>query len=220
MNCNKELHNKLSDIGEISCPFCDKILDSICNDELHVSLSESGDIVCHFCDQKLEDSDEKPQDRLAKYDLCCDKQDVFNNNGMLVCRSCGIVQGYETAREYIDFYENKYRMKRKSVYHRKYHVNNILMDITSKYKITFSVDQKNKILRIFAEIDKIFPQINGERKRIVSVYFILIKIFKMLGIESNKLPITKSKKTLAFYNEYWAKIMSLIGDKMKEIINK
>ena len=85
---------------------------------------------------------------------------------MIVCRSCGIVQGYEIAREYIDYYENRHRIRRKSVYHRKYHINNILMDISTKHNITFSVEQKNKIMRIFSEIGKILPQIDGERKRI------------------------------------------------------
>ena len=83
-----------------------------CNMVLHESLIESGDIVCPFCNQNLEDSDEKPRDRSAKYDLCCDCQDIINNDGMIVCRSCGIVQGYETAREYVDFYENRHKMKR------------------------------------------------------------------------------------------------------------
>ena len=191
-----------------------------CNIDLHESLIEPGDIVCPFCDFQLTYVKQKPQDCTAKYDLCCDCQEIINNNGMIVCRSCGIVQRYESSAEYIDFYESKHKMKRKSVYHRKYHVNNILMDITSKYNITFSVDQENRIMKIFSEIGNIFPQINGERKRMVSVYFILIKIFKMLGIESNKLPITKSKKTLASYEKYWKQMNELIGDKMKEIINK
>ena len=43
-------------------------------------------------------------------------------------------------------------------------------------------------------------------------------IFKMMGIPYKKIPISKSKKTLAFYNKYWASIMSLIGDKIKSII--
>ena len=46
-------------------------------------------LIAHFV-TKLEDSDEKPQDRLAKYYLCCDCQDIINDNGMLVCLSCGI----------------------------------------------------------------------------------------------------------------------------------
>ena len=189
-----------------------------CDIELHGSLIESGDIVCPFCDQNLEDSDEKPRDRLVKYYLCCDCQDIINNDGMIVCRSCGIVQGYETAREYVDFYENKYRIKRVSVYHREYHINNVLTDLSLKYRITFSVEHKNKILRIFAEIDKILPQINGERKRIISVNFILKKIFKLLSIEFNNLPITKSKKTLASYEKYWKQIYTIIDHKIKEII--
>ena len=166
--------------------------------ELHESLIESGDIVCPFCNQNLEDSDEKPQDRLAKYDLCCDCQDIFNDNGMIVCRSCGIVQGYKTAREYVNFYENRHRMKRKSVYHRKYHINNILMDISTKHNITFSVEQKNNIMRIFSEIGKNFPQINGERKRMLSLNFILRQVLRMMGLPFNKIPISKSKKNISF----------------------
>ena len=191
-----------------------------CNMELHESLIESGDIVCPFCDQNLEDSDEKPRDRLAKYDLCCDCQDIINNDGMIVCRSCGIVQGYETAREYVDFYENRHKMKRKSVYHRKYHINNILMDISTKHNINFSVEQKNKIMRIFSEIGKILPQINGEWKRMISLNFILRQVLRMMGLPFNKIPISKSKKTLASYQQYWTQIILLIGDRIKGIIDK
>ena len=191
-----------------------------CDMELHESLIESGDIVCPFCNQNLEDSDEKPRYRSAKYYLCCDCQDIINNNGMIVCRSCGIVQGYETAREYVDFYENRHKMKRKSVYHRKYHINNILMDISTKHNITFSVEQKNVIMRIFSEIGKILPQINGERKRMISLYFILRQVFRMMGLPFNKIPITKSKKTLASYEKYWKQMNELISDRIKGIIDK
>ena len=126
-----------------------------CNDELHDILKVSGNICCPFCDKRLsecdESDDEKPQDRLVKYDLCCDCQDIINDNGMLVCRSCGIVQKHESSTEYVDFYENRHKMKRKSVYHRKYHINNILMDISTKHNITFSVEQKNKIMKIISD---------------------------------------------------------------------
>ena len=191
-----------------------------CNIDLHESLIESGDIVCPFCYKKLEDSDEKPQDRLAKYDLCCDCQDIINDNGMSVCRSCGIVQGYKSSAEYIKFYENKHKMKRKSVYHRKYHINNVLTDLSTKYRTTFSVEQKNKIMRIFSVIGKILPQINGERKRMISVNFILAKILKMMKLPHSYVKVTKSKRTLASYERYWTLIISLIGDKIKGIIDK
>ena len=187
-----------------------------CEIGLHEGLIKLREIVCPFCKRTLED--EKPQDRSVKYYLCCDCQDIINDNGKIVCRSCGVVQGYKTAREYVDFYENRYRMRRKSVYHRKYHINNILMDISTKHNITFSVEQKNKIMRIFSEIGKILPQIDGERKRMISLNFILRQVSRMMGLTFNKIPISESKKTLAFFQQYWTQIMLLIGDRIKGII--
>ena len=68
------------------------------------------------------------------------------------------------------------------------------------------------------EIGKVLNEVNGTRKRMISVNFIMRKIFKMMGIPYKNIPISKSKKTLAFYNQYWASIMSLIGDKIKSIV--
>ena len=187
-----------------------------CETGLHEGLIKLREIVCPFCKRTLED--EKPQDRSVKYYLCCDCQDIINDNGKIVCRSCGVVQGYKTAREYVDFYENRYRMRRKSVYHRKYHINNILMDIGIKHNITFSVEQKNKIMRIFSEIGDILPQINGERKRMISLNFILRQVSRMMDLPFNKIPISESKKTLASYQQYWTQIILLIGDRIKGII--
>ena len=73
-----------------------------CDIELHESLVESGDIVCPFCDFQLTYVKEKT----LKYE-CCDYQDIINENGMLVCHNCGVVQGYNYVKEYVDFYENK-----------------------------------------------------------------------------------------------------------------
>ena len=191
-----------------------------CDMELHEGLIELGDIVCPFCKRTLEDSDEKPRDSSLKYDLCCDCQDIINNDGMIVCRSCGIVQGYEPAREFIDFYDNRHRIRRKSVYHRKYHINDILMRISMNHKIEISVENRTKIMRIFSEIGKILPQMNGERKRMISLNFILRQVSRMMGLPFNKIPISESKKTLASYQQYWTQIILLIGDRIKGIIDK
>ena len=184
-----------------------------CNKDIHDELKESGEISCPFCDQKLEYSNEKP-----KKDLCCDDQYIINDDGMLACLSCGVVQGYNYVKEYVNFYENRHKFIRKSVYHREYHINNILLDIKEKYNIEISNCQKHKIDIIYAEIGKIINEVNGTRKRMISVNFIMRKIFKMMGIPYKNIPISKSKKTLAFYDRYWASIMSLIGDKIKSII--
>ena len=187
-----------------------------CEIGIHEAFIELKQNICPFCKQPLED--EKKCDIIEEYYLCCDCREIVINNGYIVCKNCGIVQGYEKAKEFINFYENLYRIRRKSVYHRKYHLNNILMDIGTKYNITFSVEQKNKIMRIFSEIGKILPQINGERKRMISLNFILIQVLRMMGLPFNKIPISKSKNTLASYQQYWAQIMLLIGDRIKGII--
>ena len=186
-----------------------------CNKDIHDELKESGEISCPFCDEKLA-SNEKT--RLVKYELCCDCQDVINKDGMLVCLSCGIVQGYNIASEYVDFYENRHKFKRKSVYHRGYYVNNVLLNFEEKYNIKISNCQKQKIDAIYVEIGKVLNEVNGTRKRMISVNFIMRKIFKMMGIPYKNIPISKSKKTLAFYDRYWTKIMFLIGDNIKSII--
>ena len=192
-----------------------------CNEKFHeIIKNETEEQYCPICSQDMEFNDECQIVYLKEYDVCCDCQDMIRNFGKFVCRSCGIVQGYEPAREFIDFYDNRHRIRRKSVYHRKYHINNILMDISTKHNITFSVEQKNKIMRIFSEIGKILPQINGERKRMISLNFILRQVLRMMGLPFNKIPISKSKKTLASYQQYWTQIILLIGDRMKGIIDK
>ena len=187
-----------------------------CNIDLHKIPRKAGDIVCPICDRNLDDIDDT--DRLAVNYLCCDHQDIINNESMIVCRSCGIIQGYEAAKEYIDFYDNRHRIRKKSVYHRKYHLNNIMMDISTKHNITCSVEQKNKIQKIFHEIGKILPQINSKRKRMISIYFILRQVLEMMGLPYNEIPISKSRKTLMLYQQYWNRIRSLIGGQIEGIV--
>ena len=189
-----------------------------CEIGIHEAFIELKQNICPFCKQPLED--EKKCDIIEEYYLCCDCREIVINNGYIVCKNCGIVQGYKKAKEFINFYENLYRIRRKSIYHRKYHLNNILMDIGTKYNITFSVEQKNKIMRIFSEIGKILPQIKGVRKRMISLSFILVQVLRMMDLPFNKIQISKSKRTLNSYQEYWEKIMILIGDKIKGIIDK
>ena len=175
-----------------------------CNKDIHDELKESGEISCPFCDQKLEYSNEKP-----KKDLCCDDQYIINDDGMLACLSCGVVQGYNYVKEYVDFYKNRHRFIRN---------NNILLNFEEKYDIKISTCQKQKIDAIFCEIGKVLNEVNGSRKRMISVNFIMRKIFKMMGIPYKNIPISKSKKTLAFCDKYWKHIMLLIGDEIKSII--
>ena len=181
-----------------------------CNDDIHNELKVT-EILCPFCDKRIAESNPIKS-------ICCNNQKIINDNSMQVCVSCGIVQGYNFSKEYVDFYYNMSRFQRKSVYHREYHINNTIIDIEQKYNIKISTCQKNKIDAIFCEIGKILYEVNGTRKRMISVNFIMRKIFKMMGIPFENIPISKSKKTLAFCDKYWKHIMLLIGNKIKFII--
>ena len=79
---------------------------------------------------------------------------------LLVCKNCGQVHDYLTADEYVNFYENRHKMKRKSVYHRKYHILNVINDSRLNNNMQVGYYNREKILRIFRLIDQVIPQVN------------------------------------------------------------
>ena len=84
-----------------------------CNLEIHDDLKESGQMYCCFCDKQLNDYKPKQEDS------CCDKMELINDKGMSVCFNCSVVNGYDLTSEYIDFYTNQHKFRRKSAYQRK-----------------------------------------------------------------------------------------------------
>ena len=148
--------------------------------------------------------------------MCCDDRQIINDNGKNVCCSCGSVHGYDFANENIDFYENMFKIRRKSVYHRKYHIENTINDLSTNHYL--SVQTKSKILRVFKEIEKIIQQVNGKRKRMININFILKEILKIMKLPHYYVKVTTSKKTLTLYEQYWQHIMLLIGDKIKSVV--
>lgn len=80
----------------------------------------------------------------------------------IVPQNCGTVLGYQPAKEFIDFYENKCKITKKSIYHRKYHVQNILNSLYQKHGIEISYLKKQRIYNIFKLIDRVLPQVNND----------------------------------------------------------
>ena len=66
-----------------------------------------------------------------------------------------------------------YKIRRKSVYHRKYHIETVLNNICFKNRIDLTHDQMDRIYRVFAEISDIIPTVNGRRKRLISTKYII-----------------------------------------------
>ena len=59
------------------------------------------------------------------------------------------------------------------------------MDVCSKNGITISGDKIDRIRRVLIEIGKILPQINGERKRMISINYVLKRLFEKRGISNS-----------------------------------
>ena len=114
---------------------------------------------------------------------------------MNVCRKCGTVNGYDLQPPYIDYNENKFKFKRNKLYIRKYHILNTINNISQKNNGQISIDDRDKILKMFCFMNKLLPQVNGERKKMISINFILKKIFEIMKINCEFFSITKSKKT-------------------------
>ena len=159
----------------------------ICNIGIHEGIRDMGNVICPFCEKEL-------QECKAIYELCWYNQNMINDNGKIVCRNCGKVDSYNTVDEYIDFYENNRKIIRKSVYHRKYHIKNIISNI-SIYGIKISVYNSVKICQIFKELEKVLPQVNGNRKRMINANFILKQLLKMFNLPHENISISKSKRT-------------------------
>ena len=52
---------------------------------------------------------------------------------------------------------------------------------------------KKKKHLVFKEMDKILLQINGNRKRLININFILKQLFKMLNLPHENIPVSKLK---------------------------
>ena len=132
-----------------------------CNTEIHDELKNMEESVCAFCDLQLVEVDKV-------FEPCCSEQNMETINGMNTCVNCGSVYGYDYVREFVDFYANMYMIRRKSVYYRKYHIENVLNTILCENNIQLIYNQREKIYEIFAKIDSVLHEINYGRKRIIS----------------------------------------------------
>ena len=75
---------------------------------------------------------------------------------------------YDLLALYTNFHENKY----------EYHILNIINNL--EVKINKQINEREKILRIFALINVVLPQVNKDRKRVINIEFILRQIFRIL----------------------------------------
>ena len=183
-----------------------------CNEYIHNELREiDKDILCPFCNLQLEE-EYKP----IKIEFCCDQQHFINDNGIVLCINCGIKSiNDEYVMPYINFYENKFKFRTKTIYNPKY----CILKTLKSYKIKLlTYKTQDKILRIFKEIYNVERKDN--RKRMISIHYIIRCIFKMMKMDYKFIPLPKSKKTIEYYKTWWITAIILIEDKINNIIQK
>ena len=183
-----------------------------CNSVIHDELKSMEESTCPFCDQQLVEV-------VKAVEPCCSERDMENIDGMNTCINCGLVHGCDYIAEYFNFYDNMYRIRRKSIYHRKYHIENVMNSISFENNIQLTHKQMNQIYKVFVEIDSVLHEVNNDRKRTITIKFILKQLFEMLGLPYKDIQVTKSKRTLKYYEKYWEKVESSIGDRIQSIIN-
>ena len=180
-----------------------------CNMYIHNDLKENEELICPFCDNQLTTLPNTVES-------CCSEQDMVNINGMNTCVNCGVVNSNIYVK---DFYDNMHKIRQKSVYHRKYHIENVLDSILIENNIQLTHHQRERIYKVFVEIDSVLNEVNDGRKRMISIKYVIKQLFKMLRLPYKDINVTKSKRTLTYYKQYWKNVQSLIGDRIQLIIN-
>lgn len=90
----------------------------------------------------------------------------------------------------------------------------VIFTVTKKCQLT--IKNRQKVLEIFEFIGKIITKkINKDLKGKIIINLIMKKIFEMMNIE-----FEQQNKKLAFHDQWWSKIMNVIGRDIRKIIQR
>ena len=145
-----------------------------CNSQIHDALKNMMEPMCPFCGQLLVEVNKAAE-------LCCGEEDIEIINGMNTRINCGLVHSCDYVMEYFNFYENLHRIRRKSVYHRKYHIQNVFDSISFKNDVCLTHKQREQIHKLFVEIDSVLHEVENGRKRMISINILSHNYSRCLG---------------------------------------
>ena len=128
----------------------------------------------------------------------------YVESGFYRCESCdssnGHALGYYDLKEY-----DRFHYRKKSIYQRKYHYENKVKDISKRLALTD--DEQYCLYNKLMEIEeKIIDEINKHfnRKRMISVFYLIKKLLEEMGCEKYKqIGLKISKQTFANYEKWW-----------------
>lgn len=177
-----------------------------CNLDIHTGLIDDGEVMCPFCDEQIRSIDTKNDD------LCCGSKEIITDYGINICINCGTVIDYELVGEYIDFYRDRYKIRTKSIYQRKYHLETLLI----KFNLQF-IEWK-QILLCFKQVENALTQLEQTNKRFPILDYLLYKILQLKhsenkhgNYEASMVKCTRyfGEKTFQKYERLWKKVCDI-----------
>ena len=130
--------------------------------------------------------------------------EFYIESGFYMCESCdspnGHALGYYDMKEY-----DRFHYRKKSIYQRKYHYENKVKDISKRLALTD--DEQYCLYNKLMEIEeKTINEINEHfnRKRMISVFYLIKKLLEEMGCEKYKqIGLELSKETFANFEKWW-----------------
>ena len=128
----------------------------------------------------------------------------YIESGFYMCESCDSLNGH--ALGYYDLKEyDRFHYRKKSIYQRKYHYENKVKDISKRLALTD--DEQYCLYNKLMEIEeKTINEINEHfnRKRMISVFYLIKKLLEEMGCEKYKqIGLKLSKETFDNYEKWW-----------------
>ena len=138
---------------------------------------------------------------------CCNCQNsefVTIDSGHKICDECGVANGHVLGFYDVKDYDRLY-FRKKSVYHRKYHYEKKVNQISKR--INLNDEQKCELCDKLMKIDNYVMEILNKkyfRKRMISIEYLIKKLLEEMGCEKYKLIYLKiSPQTFEIYEKWW-----------------
>ena len=140
----------------------------------------------------------------------CQSVSFSFESGYNICDSCGTTNGHVLG--YFDLKEyDRFHFRKESIYQRKYHYEKKVDQVSRRLHLT--EDEKCELCNKLMAIDNHVMEILNKqynRKRMISIFYLIKKLLAEMGCEKYKLIYLKiSPQTLDNYENWWDSYKSL-----------
>ena len=157
------------------------------------------DILHNYTSQPVKEVSEK-----AQCSNCSNTEFFTIDSGYKICNECGTANGHVLGFFDVKDCDRLYYRK-KSIYHRKYHYEKKVNQISKRINLTD--EEKGKLYERLKEINNYIMEILNKkyfRKRMININYLIKKLLEEMGCEKYKLiQIRISPQTLEIYDKWW-----------------